>query len=400
MRVLLISPVAGLDPAGGDLTYTQMLASNPPDGVEYETYDQAISRGALMEHGTRQSLKNAWRSKKGVLREFLFTVIAKSVNLLKKRRVLFWEPFRFFSVRAGEYDLVHMHIFSARFLQLDCPLVVSCGGPLRYLYIDARDYSTKRARRLEKIDLFLARLLKVNDYSGYLPQASYFYTFTRSGTKEFQKRRIIDPARIGYVPFYMPSLPSTSTPPNSEYSQESRQPKRVGFVARDFNKKGGFTVLEAWKTVRSQRPDAELVIAGSPVPKDVEKYGEGITWLPYLPREELLNSLMPSFDVFVYPTLYDYLPCYTLVEVMARGIPIAGNDHRDYEEFLGDKSGLVAPKNDASALARNILELLEPHNNEVYRRGAREHFEKNYSADVVLPQVGACYRAAMEARQA
>jgi hypothetical protein len=125
LRVLLISPLPKIDPACGDVTYTESLLANPPEGVEYETYADAMSRGTLVEHGTRRALKEAWARGDGRVGAALMTIGCKLLNLLRRSRWLFWEPYRFFSVVPGAYDLIHLHTFSARFLDLPCPLVVS-----------------------------------------------------------------------------------------------------------------------------------------------------------------------------------------------------------------------------------------------------------------------------------
>ena len=86
MKVLLISPVRGLDPPCGDITYTEELISNMCQGVDYVTYDQAIADGSLVELTRRN-----WR-----IAPFLL-ILNKLINFLRKRQFLFWEPFRFFS---------------------------------------------------------------------------------------------------------------------------------------------------------------------------------------------------------------------------------------------------------------------------------------------------------------
>src|SRR3954466_6839957 len=102
MRVLLISFLPGIDPACGDVTYTQTLLARPPDGVEYETYADALERGTLVEHGRRGALGGGARADRGGGArgggEPVLTLGNKAVNVLRKRRVLFWEPFRFFSI--------------------------------------------------------------------------------------------------------------------------------------------------------------------------------------------------------------------------------------------------------------------------------------------------------------
>lgn len=58
MRVLLISPLPRLDPTCGDVTYTETLLSHPPEGVQFETYAQALESGALREHGNRRAIQS------------------------------------------------------------------------------------------------------------------------------------------------------------------------------------------------------------------------------------------------------------------------------------------------------------------------------------------------------
>lgn len=405
-KVLLLSPVAGRDEAGGDRTYTHVLEEHPPEGVKYETYDRALERGTLRQRGTGRALKSAVQSARALSLgeavahlsgEAAVTLAGKTLHVLRQRKRLFWEPFLFFDVKPGEYDLVHAHIFSARFGNLDCPLVVSCGGRLRHLYLDARGYAPTRVKRLELFDHLAARVLGVNATSEWLPQAAQLYTFTLSGQSEFRVQGILPRERIHYVPFHLPT-PAIGT------QAPSAKPHRVGFVAREFALKGGPILLRAWEEVRRARPDAQLQIVGSPPPGEAELQklrAQNVEWSPFVPREQLLNEIMPRFDVFAYPTHYDYLPCYTLLEVMARGVPVAGSDHRDMDVTLGaptlrddGRAGLLSPVKDAGALARNILRLLEPDTNRRFRAGARAQFEGNFSKEAVLPRLSAVYERA------
>ena len=397
MKVLLVSPVATLDPAGGDVTYTETLVANPPPGVEYETYDVALARGALRERGVGRAIKALVKARdwKRLPGEIALTAVSKGVQQLRSRRWLYWEPFRFFEVKAGEYDLVHAHLFNARFEGLDCPLVVSCGGPLRHLYTDARLYTAARADALDRADARIGRALRVNVADKTLAQARRTLVYSPRARQEIIARSRIPARNIDVVPTFQPAPPLPAPP--------ARAPFRVGFVARNWEHKGGDTLLAAWPHVLQQRPDAHLTIAGSPQPARLPPPELNIEWLPYVPREQLLNELIPSFDAFAYPTIYDYLPCYTLLEVMARGVPIAGSDHRDMDVTLGASqsgsegvAGLMAPVGDARALADNIVRLLEPQTNARFRIGARAHFEANFSREAVLPLLSESYRRARE----
>lgn len=387
MRVLLLSPLPGLDPACGDVVYTQMLLGEPPAGVEYETYAEALARGALTEHSCRSALRHAWHSGQGRWRETWTTLLAKGVNLLRARHLLFWEPFRIFSVRPGEFDLVHVHVFSCGFREIDCPVVVSNALPVRYLYTDARGQSSLRVRCQEAADKLLARLFGVSLNSYWLPGVERVIAFTEYLASWYRDQGIADASSIDVVPICLPA---------ADVAPASARPRRIGFIAKDFEAKGGLVLLEAFASVRQSVPDAELVLVGSPARFDEARLtAQGIRWVPFVPREELLETILPTFDVFAYPTQFDGMPLVVL-EAMSRGIAIAATDYRAIPEMLDHgHAGLLSPPRDAPALAANLLVLLEPGANRRYRAAARRQFDLNYAAEAVLPKLAASYALAV-----
>lgn len=387
MRVLLISPLRHLDPPCGDIVYTEALLQNPPEGVEYENYADAIARGALIEHGTRLALSRARKAKQGFWGELFLTVAAKTVNVLRSWRWLFWEPFRFFSVRSGEYDLVHVHVFNCGFRNVDCPIVVSNALPVRFLYSEARRQSEGRVRAQEMVERALAKLFRVNLTSYWLPQVSRVIAFSEYLRDWYVERAIMSGARMDVVPIYLPS---------GTVSVRRSVPKRIGFVAKDFEAKGGRTLLEAFATVREQRPDAELWIVGSTAELDeTEQQARGIRWWPVVEREKLLTEIFPSFDVFAYPTLFDGMPL-VLLEAMRIGLAIVATEYRAIPEMLDHGgAGKLVPPNNAAALAAALLEMLEPEENDRYRRAARRYFASTFSAEVVIPKLKAVYEEAV-----
>ena len=387
MKVLLISPLPKLDPSCGDITYTETLLAHPPEGVEYETYADALSRGTLREHGNSGALKVAIKARQGIAKELALTAVAKGINLLRKERHLFWEPFRFFSVKPGEYDVIHLHIFSARFFDLKCPLVVSSGSPQRYLYTAARNYSEWQTNRMEKAEVRLAKIFGVNANSYYLPQANRLMVYTQFAKSWYTDRAILPASLIDINPIFLPSSPPVIL---------SRHPTRVGFIAKDFAAKGGPTLLRAFEQVRIKRPDALLHIVGCPAQmSEAEAVRRGVIWSAYVPRDTLMNDILPTFDVFAYPTHLDCIS-YVMLEVMSHGIAVATSDYPSMPETVNyGKAGLVSGVGDVEALATNILTLLELNANTHFRCAAREHFEQTYSANAVRPRLRASYEAAL-----
>jgi glycosyltransferase involved in cell wall biosynthesis len=80
------------------------------------------------------------------------------------------------------------------------------------------------------------------------------------------------------------------------------------------------------------------------------------------------------------------------MEAMACGVPIATSDYQALPEMVDfGKAGLISPCGDASALAANLLRLLEPEENRRYSQLAHAHFTSTYAASAVRSQLRASY---------
>jgi glycosyltransferase involved in cell wall biosynthesis len=115
-----------------------------------------------------------------------------------------------------------------------------------------------------------------------------------------------------------------------------------------------------------------------------------------VPREELLSEIMPSFDVFAYPTPHDCFS-YVMLEAMSCGVAIATSDYVSMPEAVNyGEAGLVSPVGDAARLAENILQLLEPETNFKFRQAAKKRFDEYFSWDAVAPRILENYQGAID----
>lgn len=386
MRVLLISPLPGIDPPCGDVTYSENLLANPPDGVEYVTYAEALADGTLVEHGRRSELKRT----RGLARvRAAFRILReRTVNALRRRGVLFAEPFRHFSVRPGAYDVVHCHVFSAAFCDLDAALVMSNAAPIEDLYLGARGWSSWHVAVAARADRWIARRLGVQHTSLRMPRADVVVAFTETLREELVRRGAARPEQTRVAPCFVDRRPRPL--PNEP-------PHRIGFVATAFEAKGGPTVLEAFDEIRRHRPDAVLTIIGSPPRLDVrEQEQRGIEWTGRVERSVLMATHVPRFDVFAYPTLADGLPL-SVLEVMAMGIPVVTSDLAAMPEVVGyGAAGRVVPRQDASRLAREVLDLLDPAGYPAAVAATQAWFDQHYDTATAVGRLGLAYRHAAE----
>lgn len=383
LRVLLISPVRGVDPLSGDVTYTEQLLSSPPPGVTYTTYVDAIEEGTLVECGTRRAVGEA--SVGDLPRQAAIAVWRKFEGLIRRSRVTYRESIRHFTVAPGAFDLVHVHVFHSRFLGVHPPVVMSAAGPLEWVYTDAWGWSRFRVALAEGFDRFAGAQWDATMCGTRRGRAIRHIVFS-SYFKEWLTKRGWPPEEIDVVPNYLDF-------PTSE-KRANRSPTRLGFVAKDFDAKGGGVLLEAFEKLRAQHPELELLVVGSPhrLPEG-ELTARGITWVPFVAREALLSQILPKIDILVYPSLFDGLP-YGPMEALASGIPCVVSDYRALPELVGTDAGRISRVRDAASVAAAVEELLDPAAWTEASNAALERFHGRFAAETQSPSLGCVYRKA------
>jgi glycosyltransferase involved in cell wall biosynthesis len=162
---------------------------------------------------------------------------------------------------------------------------------------------------------------------------------------------------------------------------ENREPKtlRVGYAGQWEPDKGIYDLLEAWQSVKSAIPNAELCLAGGQLWKTVTEVPGAVTCnqkVLQLERDGVLSTVgamprnqMPSFwnslNIAVAPSLHEAFGLVAL-EAMACGIPVVAAAVGGLKEIVQDgESGLLVPPGDAAALAQALTALLA---NEPLRR--------------------------------
>ena len=383
LRVLLISPYPHVDPRTGDVTYTENLLARPPSGVTYESHVDALAAGRLRERGRRSALTGVTGA--GAVAEVAIIARERVLNGLRRRGLLFWEPFRYFEV-VGSYDVVHVHTFSVRLTGKDVPLVMSNGARVGDLYRDARAWSARRTRWAQRTDLALARLTGVTHNIAVKTSAVRIVTFT-DHLRAWYLERGADADVVVTVAAGVPR-------PVDRPVLTRDRPTRVGFVASDFLTKGGDVLCAAVADVVRARPDAEVVIAGSDAPPPGVTVPPEVTWLGRLTRDELNTTFYPSLDVFAYPTRFDGASL-VLQEALSYGIPVAASDYGPIPEMTGDgRAGRASGVGDRRALADDIVRLLDPAENRRVATSCAAFFDEEYAEDAARGRLRAVYDSA------
>ena len=133
----------------------------------------------------------------------------------------------------------------------------------------------------------------------------------------------------------------------------------------DVPMKGIVHLLEAVAKVRTERPDVELTVIGTPTPdgpvlRTVERLGLGgaVRFVSGVSDERLVELYAES-EIAVVPSLYEgfSLPA---VEAMATGVPLVATTGGAIPEVVGGdgRTAVLVPPGDAGALAAAVLDLL------------------------------------------
>lgn len=139
------------------------------------------------------------------------------------------------------------------------------------------------------------------------------------------------------------------------YSENNIKAKTLTFVGRDFHRKGGEVLLEAWPLVRSEVKDAKLLIAG-PSKKGSDP-NLGIEWLGSVNSRSLLDIYRKSTG-FVLPSLWEPYGV-AFLEAMSTGLPVIGMDYMAMPEFIRPGvNGYLLEKAEAKILADAMVQML------------------------------------------
>jgi starch synthase len=168
------------------------------------------------------------------------------------------------------------------------------------------------------------------------------------------------------------------------------------FAGLDFERKGGYVLLDAWPRVRRRLPQAELWIAGPPKKLSSQP---GIRWLGRQAGAELASSRSVA-TVFVMPSLFEPWG-FVFNEAMAAGLPCIGTTVCAMPEIITDGiTGRLVNPADPHQLADALVELLgDPEKAETMGRRAMLDFETSGVWDKVAANIaGVLARVSRKAR--
>jgi glycosyltransferase involved in cell wall biosynthesis len=378
MRALLFSPVAGRDAAGGDTSYTEALLAEPPDGVTYTTYAEALDEGSMVLRGRRPGNGPTWRADIG-----LFGLRACEA-VVRRTGLMFAEPLWFATVDPEAFDVVHLHLFSLRQVDSTVPVVSSAGYPLNVLYRDSRGWSDRRASLALALESRLARMSDARVPWLTVSGSDLLTVYSRHFARWLVDRGIPD----RQVRVLGTALPAAQSVPRRSDG------RTLALVARDYHRKGGDIALDAFDRMRKQHPSLTLLVATQATEAARALSGHpGVELFLDPPRSVVLEEILPRTDVLLAPTRLDCGVPYGLLEALRQGCGVVTSTVPWLDERLTG-SPVRRVDLDADAVAIAATELLGA-DRACLERDARALWKDRYSMASRHDELLAAYGAAI-----
>ncbi|MCC6315981.1 MAG: glycosyltransferase family 4 protein [Thermomicrobiales bacterium] len=160
---------------------------------------------------------------------------------------------------------------------------------------------------------------------------------------------------------------------------------KLGFVGNGFTRKGGDLLLRVHQEHFADLAHLTLVSGDAPRRsaglRNV-RVRSGVPW------DELMSSVLPELDLFVFPTRFDYSP-YAVIEAMSAGLPVIATRVGAIPEMIQDgQSGFLIEADGESALVERMRWAIG-NRGELPAMGerARERAADRYAAERNYPQL-------------
>lgn len=185
----------------------------------------------------------------------------------------------------------------------------------------------------------------------------------------------------------------------SKYNLNSKFPV-VGVVARHIEWKGVQYILEAFRILLKELPDAVLILANARGPFHHDLVGiaksipkKNIKWIPF---ERDVFSLFHLFDVFVHAPVDREIEAFgqIYVEALAAGIPSVFTLSGIANDFIRDEvNAMVVPYKNSVEIAKAVIRIVQ--NPELARKlktKGRSDVEAIFTLDRMISKLSCLYR--------
>lgn len=158
---------------------------------------------------------------------------------------------------------------------------------------------------------------------------------------------------------------------------------KLGFIGNGFVRKGGDLLLKVHQEHFAEQAHLTLVTHDPPRGLTGLRNVDIRTEVPWI---ELMTEVLPSFDLFVFPTRFDYSP-YAVIEAMTAGVPVISTRVGAIPEMVEDGVGGFLIEADCEAPLADRMGWALDNRAQLPEMGARgrERAETHYAAETNYP---------------
>ncbi len=164
---------------------------------------------------------------------------------------------------------------------------------------------------------------------------------------------------------------------------------RFLFVGKQWERKGGPQLLEAFRYLHAERPDAELWVVG---PERPPPSAPGVHFVGRISRasadgERRLGELYAGATAFAMPSVYEPFGIVFL-EAMAYGLACIASDRCAMPEIIADGvSGFTVGAHDVDVLGQRLLDLADPERARAFGEAGRRRLVERFTWDTVAARI-------------
>jgi len=374
---------------GGEEVYVRSLVENAPPGVEY------VSAGSFHQGAPGAPCR---RVEEVLLNRLVHPFAIPDMG------------FRALALRE-RFDLVHVHAHPVRLARRRAtPIVMSEGSSSAVYLQDYLGWSDARLERAYARARRVYRALGIHDRLLNLERVSRAYVFSR-WARDLNVKWGADPAKLDVV------YPGFPTP--APVDRRGRATFTFLFVGTDFERKGGFEVVEAFAELAPRHPEARLMLVcpdpSVPNPDravhswvaparrqralallaELERTGKA-TRRALLPQAVLFAEAYPAADAFVMPSHAEGFG-FTNVEALSFGLPVLSSTVGAIPETVeSGRTGLLVPPGDPAALGAAMEALLaDPAGARRRGEAGRADFLARFTRERFRTELSRVYEAAL-----
>jgi glycosyltransferase involved in cell wall biosynthesis len=377
MRVLLVSPIDPIIPSdlkflmGGENTYTRNLIENPPRGVEYVYYLNAIRDGEVRYGSLQKFLKRLVKFR-------ILPLAAGTIDI----EIL------------GDFDLVYCHAYTLRLSNKkvrSLPVILGDSIPAYWSLSNYFGQSEMRIKTQYLIRRLTHQFLDVYDQDLFWGKFYKLVVMSQFAKREHVKLGA-DPKRIEVV---YPGLPD-----RGERKRGKKGQINILFAGVWFERKGGRILLEAYKKVRKRFSENVSLTMLGPLPNDLRSLNvkdQGIVQHDFVPYERLVGEFYLKADVLVHvpPEAEGY--GLVVQEAMSFGLPVVVSKIGALKEMVSDgDNGLLVNPGNVEDLEKALIRLCEDSELRIrIGKNARHCFLTKFSLPIFQKNLLRIYKGAM-----